>query len=152
MRYQTLIATLALTTLVATAQTPHPIMNAKEMKWAPAPGFLPKGAQMTVLEGNPMGSGVFTIRLKMPANYKIWPHWHSTDEMVTVISGDFYLGMGDKINPSASKRLQVGGFAALPAKMHHYAYSKGPAVVQVHAMAPFDIHYIDPKTDPTKGH
>jgi len=138
---------------VAFAQTPMTLQNANQMKWAPAPSFLPKGAKMVVLSGNPMGSsGQFVLRLKMPAGYVVPAHWHSTDELLTIISGDFYGGMGDKVDKKKSMVVHSGGFIAMPAKMHHFAWTKKGAVVQINAMAPFDIHYIDPKTDPTKGH
>lgn len=138
---------------IVLAQTPFTLQNTNQMKWVPAPNFLPKGAKLAVLSGNPMGSsGQFVIRLKMPAGYKIPAHWHSTDELVTVISGDFHGGMGDKLDKKKSKVVKAGGFVAMPAKMHHFAWTQRGTIVQINAIAPFDIHYIDPKTDPTKGH
>ena len=134
----------------ALGQTPASIQNTNNMKWGPAPSFLPKGAQLAVLSGNPMAAGPFVIRLKMPANYTVPAHWHTTDELLTIISGNFYGGMGDKVNKSKAMVVRPGGFVAMPAKMHHFAFSKGPCVVQINAMGPFDIHYLDPKTDPTK--
>jgi quercetin dioxygenase-like cupin family protein len=97
-------------------------------------------------------SGQFVIRLKIPAGYVVPAHWHSTDELLTVISGDFYGGMGDKVDKKKSMVVHPGGFVAMPAKMHHFAWTKKGAIVQINAIAPFDIHYLDPKTDPTKGH
>jgi quercetin dioxygenase-like cupin family protein len=67
-----------------------------QVKFGPAPPFLPPGAQLAVLEGNPMGSsGDFTIRLKMPDGYKAAPHTHPNRENVTVLSGTLKVGMGD---------------------------------------------------------
>jgi quercetin dioxygenase-like cupin family protein len=73
-------------------------VNASQLEWAPAPNFVPEGAQIAVLSGDPSKDGLYVIRLKMPAGYKIPAHNHPTTEMVTVISGDFQLGMGDKLD------------------------------------------------------
>jgi hypothetical protein len=124
-------------------------MNTKEMKWGDAPPSLPKGAKITVLSGDPGKAGPFVARLQVPASYKIAPHWHSTDEDLTVISGTFYLAEGDKMETKGAHAMGAGGFHHLPAKTHHYAYSKGPTVVQINAMGPFDINYVDPKDDPS---
>jgi quercetin dioxygenase-like cupin family protein len=89
------------------ADMPGPV-QATEIKWGPAPPVLPAGAKMAVLSGDPAGTGLVTIRLKMPAGYKIPPHWHPTDEHVTVISGSLALGMGDVIDEGKSKVLKPG--------------------------------------------
>ena len=124
-------------------------MNAKELKWGDAPPSLPKGAKIAVLSGDPGKPGPFVARLQVPANYKIAPHYHSTDEDLTIISGSFHLGEGDKMDMKGGHEMSAGGYHHLPAKTHHYAWSKGPAVVQINATGPFDIVYIDPKDDPT---
>jgi anti-sigma factor ChrR (cupin superfamily) len=90
------------------------------------------------------------IRLKMPAGYKIPAHQHPTDEYVTVVSGDLALGMGDKLDPAKSAKLAPGGFAMAGAKMNHFAYSTGGAVVQVSAEGPFAMTYVNPADDPTR--
>jgi len=69
--------------------------------YGPAPAFVASGAQLAVLEGNPAGStGDYTVRLKMPDGYRIAPHWHPQRENVTVISGNFKVGMGDHFDES----------------------------------------------------
>jgi hypothetical protein len=135
----------------ADAATGAMYMNPSELKWGDAPPVLPKGAKVAVLSGDPFKAGAFVMRLKVPASYKIAPHWHSIDEDLTVISGTFYLGEGDKLETKGAHEIKAGGFHHLPAKTHHFAYSKGPAVVQINGMGPFDITYIDPKDDPSKA-
>jgi uncharacterized RmlC-like cupin family protein len=125
-------------------------MNTDEVKWGDAPPVLPKGAKMAVLQGDPGKSGAFVARLKVPANYKIAPHWHSADEDLTIISGTFYLAEGDKLDTKNAHAMKAGGFHHLPAKTHHFAYAKGPAVVQISSTGPFDITYINPADDPSK--
>lgn len=124
-------------------------LQSGEIQWGAAPPVLPAGAQMAVLAGDPAGSGLVTIRLKMPAGYRIPAHWHPTDEHVTVISGSFALGMGDKLSEKQSKVLDAGGYAIAGANMHHFAWTDTGAVVQVNLMGPFQITYVDPMDDPT---
>jgi hypothetical protein len=73
-------------------------VNADGLTWGPAPPVLPKGAQIAVLSGDPSKDGLYVLRLKMPANYKIPAHNHPTAEYVTIISGKFHIGMGDKLD------------------------------------------------------
>jgi len=121
------------------------------MKWGPAPPVLPKGAQMAVLAGDPGKAGPFALRLKMPSGYKIPAHQHPTAETVTVISGNFGFGMGDKLDEGKSDKLGAGGFVDLPANMNHYAFSGGgEVVVQINSEGPFAIKYANPADDPSK--
>lgn len=122
-----------------------------EVQWSPAPPFLPAGASLAVLEGNPMGAtGDYTVRLKMPDGYKIAPHWHPKRENVTVVSGSFKVGMGDKFDQGKMMTFPATSFAYLDPSMHHYAMSVGETVVQIHGMAPVKFNYIDPDDDPSK--
>ena len=97
-----------------------------QIKYGPPPPFLAPGAQLAVLEGDPTASsGDFTIRLKMPDGYKIAPHWHPKRENVTVISGNFKVGMGDKFDETKMMTFPAGSFAYLDPDMHHYAMASG---------------------------
>jgi len=134
----------------ALAASDSVLVNPESIKWAEAPPSLPKGAKIAVLYGDPSKAGPFCIRLMAPAGYKIPPHWHSQAEALTVISGTFYLGMGDKMD-AAAHALKAGGFHYLPPKEHHYAFSKAASVVQVNGEGPFDITYINAADDPLKS-
>ena len=128
----------------------HHTVKETEVQWGPAPPVFNPAAKMAVMDGNPGGAGLFVIRLKMPAGYKIMPHWHPTQENVTVISGHFQYGMGDKMTPADMTTLGPGGFVALHAKAHHYAMAKTACIVQVTAMGPFQLTYVNPDDDPSK--
>ena len=121
------------------------------IKWGNAPPSLPKGAKIAVLYGDPSKPGPLCMRLMAPAGYKIPPHWHSQAEALTVISGTFYLGMGDKMDATAAQPLKAGGFHYLPPKEHHFAFSKAASVVQLNGEGPFDITYINAADDPQKA-
>jgi quercetin dioxygenase-like cupin family protein len=88
------------------------------------------------------------IRIKMPAGFKIAPHWHPTEEHATVLSGTFALGMGEKFDPNALKDIPVGGYSRLPAEMRHFAMARTETTVQVHGNGPFAVNYVNPADDP----
>ncbi|WP_460449097.1 cupin domain-containing protein [Alsobacter sp. SYSU BS001988] len=134
----------------AFAQDAGHVTNPDKMKWSAAPPFLPKGAQLVVLSGDPAKEGIFTVRLKFPANYKVPPHTHPTDELITVIDGDFAAGMGEKLDAKAAAKVAEGGFVQMPAKMAHFAMSQSGAIIQINGMGPLKIDYIDPKDGPSK--
>ncbi len=110
-----LVAFLPATALAADAAADHVFMNRGDIKWADAPPSLPKGAKIAVLYGDPSKNGPFCLRLMTPAGYKISANWHSQAEALTVISGTFYLGNGDKLQTAGARALKVGGFHYLPA-------------------------------------
>jgi len=129
----------------------HKILTgAGAVKWgAPPPVFAP-GAQFALLEGDPAAKGgLVTVRLKLPAGYKIAPHWHPTDEHVTVLSGELSLGMGDTLDTAKGVALHAGGYAVAPANMHHYAWTQSGATIQVHLIGPFALTYVNPADDPS---
>lgn len=121
----------------------------ENIKWGPAPAILPAGAKLAVLEGNPMKPGRYTMRLWMPANYRIPPHFHPAWEHVTVIEGAFNVGMGAKFDESAGTTFRVGSFGALPPGMRHFAWTTGPTVIQLHGEGPWSLTYVNRADDPT---
>jgi quercetin dioxygenase-like cupin family protein len=119
--------------------------------WGPAPATFAPGAQLAVLEGNPAASsGDYTVRVKMPDGYRIAPHWHPKRENVTVISGTFKVGMGDRFDESKMGDFPAGSFAFLDPDMHHYAMASGEVVVQVHGASPLQFNYVNPEDDPSR--
>lgn len=144
----TLVAQDEPKTAAGASSTTHDAMTPSDIKWGAAPPSLPKGAQMAVLAGDPTKEGIFTVRLKTPAGYKIPLHTHPTDEGVTVISGSCDFTMGGA--SSAPKTLPAGGFVLMPAGMQHSASTTGEAIVQVTAKGPFVINYVNPADDPQK--
>jgi len=126
-------------------------INPGDIKWGDAPPVLPKGAKIAVLTGDPFKPGPYVMRLKMPAGYKIAPHWHTQTENLTVISGAFRIGSGDTVDKMHAHLMTAGGFHYLPAKAHHYAYTDAATVLQIHGEGPFDITYLNPADDPSKA-
>jgi hypothetical protein len=135
----------------------HPASSAKNaftpdaIPYGPPPAFVPAGAQLAVLEGDPSApSGDYTVRLKMPNGYRIAPHWHPHRENVTIISGTFKVGMGDQFDESNMGAFPAGSFAYLDPEMHHYAAASGEVVAQIHGVSPLQFNYINPGDDPSR--
>jgi mannose-6-phosphate isomerase-like protein (cupin superfamily) len=147
------LVVLALSLAVLLATQPIHAQNAftpDQVKYGAAPPFLPPGAQLAVLEGDPMASsGDFTIRLKMPDGYKIAPHTHPNRENVTVLSGTLKVGMGDQFDAGKMMSFGAGSFAYLDPSVHHYAAASGETVIQIHGMSPVKFNYINPADDPS---
>ena len=86
----------------------------------------------------------------MPDGYKIPPHWHPTDERIVVLQGTLGMGMGEKFDAGAGRELPAGSYAVMPAGARHFAWAKGETVIQVSAVGPFEITYVNPADDPRK--
>jgi mannose-6-phosphate isomerase-like protein (cupin superfamily) len=144
---------LALTVAVLLAAQSTPAQNAftpDQVKYGPVPAFLPPGAELAVLEGDPMAStGDFTIRLKMPDGYRVAPHTHPHRENVTVLSGTLKVGMGDQFDAGKMMSFAAGSFAYLDPSVHHYAMASGATVIQIHGTSPAKFNYINPADDPS---
>ena len=131
--------------------TPMVVASVADAKFGPAPPMLPPGAQLAVLSGNPMGTGAYAVRVRMPARYAIPAHSHPTDENVSITAGSLTFGMGDKLSKTAkgNKTLRVGGFALMPTGMNHYAYAGAAgADIVLFGQGPVEFKYVNPADDP----
>lgn len=127
----------------------HIMMTPQDLNWTDV-GSLPPGAKLAVIEGPLTEAVPFIIRLKMPANYDIPAHWHPAIEHVTVISGTFYMGLGDKLDAAKAKPLSTGSVAIMQPGTRHFALTKEETIVQVHGVGPWAINYVNPADDPRK--
>lgn len=126
-----------------------------DVKWTAAPNALPAGAQIAVLEGDPMKPGPYTMRLKLPNNYRIPPHYHAKTEHVTVLNGNIRVGMGDTFDEKSMNGFGAGSFAVIDAGAHHYAMVRNDnilkgkdTIIQLHGEGPWEIHYVNASDDP----
>ena len=132
------------------AGTDNVMVRPDDIQWGPSPPGLPPGAKAAVLLGDPSKSAPYVIRAKLPDGYKVPPHWHPTDENVTVIKGTLRVGKGEKFNADATQGLPAGSFMRMPQEMRHFAWAKGETIIQVHGIGPFDITYVNASDDPRK--
>ena len=143
------VAGVAFTTPADTMEG-HTIVRPQDIKWGPAPAILPPGAEAALLSGDPDKEGVFVLRLKFPAGYRVAPHTHPVDEIVTLISGTFYKGMGETADPGNTEVLPAGSFFALPPGMAHFTYFDEETVIQITTNGPWGLTYVNPADDPQK--
>src|SRR5688500_1550114 len=128
--------------------TDEKICSPNQMQWMDGPPSLPPGAKFAVLEGDPAKEGFFTMRIRLPDGYRIPPHTHPKVEHITVISGIFNFGMGEKFDQKATRSMPTGTFGFWPAGMKHFVWVKGETIVQLHGIGPWKIDYLNPVDDP----
>ena len=127
----------------------HRMIAASDLKWDDVPS-LPPGAKIAVIEG-PMNEAVpFTFRLKFPANYSIPAHSHPAIERVTVLSGTFHMGTGDRLDSQKTMPLRQGDVMIMQPQTNHFAWTKEEVVVQLNGMGPWGVTYVNPADDPRK--
>lgn len=121
-----------------------------ELRWEAGPPALPPGATMAVIEGAFHKPGPFTVRLKFPAHYQIPAHWHPIKVTVTVISGTFHMGLGDKLDTERGKALPAGSIFEMPATHHHFGWTSEETIIQEHGIGPLSVNYLNPADDPRR--
>lgn len=120
--------------------------------WGPASPKLPPGAQMAVIFGDPSKPGeLYVFRAKLPDGYSVPPHTHPMDEHVTVLQGTMIVGFGEKRDEPSMQELPTGAYVTLPAGVPHFNRMKGETILQFHGIGPYDIDYVDPADDPSRG-
>src|SRR5262252_4120438 len=129
----------------AYAQDSHPgahtMLTPSELQWNDLAGW-PPGTKVTVIEG-PMNEAVpFTVRIKFPPGTKVPAHWHPAIEHVTVISGVFNVGTGDKLDTTKTKALSAGSVGIMQPKTHHFGWTQDETIIQVHGIGPWAINYV----------
>jgi quercetin dioxygenase-like cupin family protein len=127
----------------------HATVQSDAVKWS-APAAYAPGAQLAIIKGDPSKEGMYVVRLKVPAGFKIAPHSHPNDENVTVLSGSFNIGTGDKADPEKGALVKAGGYSYVAKGMTHYAWFTEETVLQLHGMGPQGVTYVNPADDPRK--
>lgn len=113
-----------------------------EMKWSAQGGLALPGLEQTTLVGDPSKPGPYTIRLKFPAGFKVAPHTHPDSREVTVLSGTWYTGYGEKAEALNLKELPTGSFYTEPANVAHYVEVREPTVIQVSGSGPSGRRFV----------
>jgi anti-sigma factor ChrR (cupin superfamily) len=126
----------------------HILVLPDDVEWRDAPPSLPSGAKVAILEGDPAKPGFFAMRAKMPDGYRVPPHWHPGVERVTVLSGTFHLGGGEKFDKAAGRAMPAGTYSSMPPGMKHFGWAEGETIIQIATEGPWGITYVDPNDDP----
>jgi quercetin dioxygenase-like cupin family protein len=117
--------------------------HAETLRWSTGPRSLPAGTQVAVLEGDPRGSGIFTMRLRVPGGTKIPPHWHPRAERVTVLSGKVGVGFGRRFDEERLRYFAAGDFYLNPPEVAHFVHFARDSVVQITGEGPWEVHYLE---------
>lgn len=121
--------------------TNHQLVREAELNWQPS--FM--GCEHANVSGDPTAEGKpFVLRIRCPDGAKVPPHWHPTDENMTVLKGNFMVGTGDVFDTSKLTPMETGNFIFMPKTMRHFALCKGDTVLQVHGIGPFKIVWLNP--------
>jgi len=124
------------------------VIRSEEVQWKSFASF-PPAARLAVLVGDPTKPGPYLIRVKLPAGTKMMPHKHAEDRIYTVISGVFYIGLGDEFDESKLTAHGPGTVLVLPSGQAHFHWAKsGEYITQVSAIGPLGLAYVDPANDP----
>jgi quercetin dioxygenase-like cupin family protein len=120
----------------------------EDIEWKRFPAF-PPSARLAVVVGDPTGPGPYVIRVKLPAGVKLMPHVHPEDRVYTVISGVFYIGLGERFDSAKLEAYPPGSVVVLPGGSPHFHWARsGAYVTQVTAIGPLGLEYVDPGDDP----
>ena len=119
-----------------------------EIKWGENPA-LPKGTKFVLLMRDPK-QGAYVARVQLPANVKIMPHSHPTENLLTVLSGTLLYGEGDKFDDAKLKSYPAGSFVVEKPNLPHFLTAKEPVVFQVSVPGKSSFDYVDAKNDPRK--
>jgi len=123
--------------LVGQAAEPGVVaLTPSEMKWSSQGGLALPGLEQAILIGDPTKPGPYTIRLKFAAGFKVAPHTHTDSREITILSGTWYTGYGEKVEAAALKKLPAGSFYTEPAGVPHYVEIREPTVIQVSGIGP----------------
>jgi quercetin dioxygenase-like cupin family protein len=120
----------------------------EDIEWKPFPAF-PPAARLAVLVGHPTEPGPYVVRVKVPAGTKLMPHKHPEDRIYTVMSGVFYIGLGERFDGDKVKAYPPGSVIVLPGETWHFHWAKsGEYVTQVTAIGPLGLEYHEGGDDP----
>jgi quercetin dioxygenase-like cupin family protein len=120
----------------------------EEVDWKPFPAF-PASVRLAAVVGSPSEAGPYTIRVKVPRGVKLMPHRHPEDRVYTVLSGVFYIGLGDEFDAEKLVAYPPGAVIVLPGNTSHFHWAKsGEYISQVTAIGPLGIDYLNSQDDP----
>jgi quercetin dioxygenase-like cupin family protein len=123
----------------------------EDIDWQPFPAF-PPSARLAIVVGQPTEPGPYVIRVKVPHGVKLMPHRHPEDRVYTVISGVFYIGLGEQFDEGKLEAYPPGAVIVLPGGTAHFHWARsGEYVSQVNAIGPLGLEYLNPDDDPRNG-
>jgi quercetin dioxygenase-like cupin family protein len=127
-------------------------IRAEDVQWTMFAAY-PPTVRLAILVGDPTKPGLYTIRVRVPGGIKMMPHRHPEDRIYTVLTGVFYIGLGEQFDESKLGAYAPGSIVILPGGQPHFHWAKsGEYMTQITAIGPLGFNYIDPNNDPRTSH
>ena len=146
MRGLFLLISLLLIPSLAAAQS-H-IITPAQLVWR---SLIP-GTEMAIVSGDPSKPGLYVLRIRtQAADVRVPPHWHPTDEHITVLSGSFLVAHGEQFDTSKLTEMAPGAHASMPGRMPHFALQKAGSVIEIYGEGPFVVNWVNPEDDPSRA-
>jgi mannose-6-phosphate isomerase-like protein (cupin superfamily) len=125
----------------------HVVVAPEQLAWK----LILPGTEMAVVSGDPdKKGGIYVIRIRTKGEVTVRPHWHPTEEHITVLEGSFLMAHGDTYDASKLIELKPGAHSVMPAKMPHFGFHKAGNVIEIFGEAPFAINWVNPEDDPNR--
>jgi hypothetical protein len=126
----------------------HVIVTPDQLVWKP----LMPGSEVAVVSGDPdKKGGVYVLRIRTKGELKVPPHWHVTEEHITVLEGSFWMAHGEQFDATKLKELKAGAHSIMPAEFRHFGLHGAGNVIEVFGEAPFDVNFVNPEDDPNRA-
>jgi mannose-6-phosphate isomerase-like protein (cupin superfamily) len=126
----------------------HAIVTPDQLVWKP----LIPGVEMAVVSGNPDGKGgLYVLRIRSKGEVNVPPHWHVTEEHLTVLEGSFWMAQGDRFDAAKLHELKPGAHSVVPAGVRHFGIHKAGNLIEVFGVAPFVVKFVNPEDDPNRA-
>ncbi len=103
------------------------------------------GARFVALYGDMTTEGEpFVFRLEVQPGFEIRPHTHPNTEHLTVLSGRFFIGLGETMDKEDATAYGPGSYIAIAAGVPAYMWAEEETVIQVHGVGPLTTEFITP--------
>ncbi len=119
------------------------IVRSADIEWRPCPPNMPSGCEIVVLEGNPQGSGMFTIRFRVTEPFFMPAHAHPKDERVTVIKGKAYVAFGIESTKEDAQVFVTGDYYVNAREAVHKVWADPSTIIQLTGIGPWEANFVE---------
>ena len=123
------------------AGTVQHVVYAKDIQWKPCPPNLPEGCEMIVLEGNPKGADLFSVRFKIDGEFLMPPHTHPKDERVTILQGRAYVAFGKDATKEDASVFGPGDYYVNARNEIHTVWADSATIIQITGIGPWKADF-----------
>jgi quercetin dioxygenase-like cupin family protein len=123
----------------ATQDLQKSFTNLSEVQWQKK-----DGREFALIMGAPDKPGPYILLLKQPPNARTEPHTHPDARVVTVLTGKYWVGYGEKFDESTMHMGTTGTVFTEPARTAHYGRAKEEgAILQFYGIGPTEVNFLE---------